>query len=185
MQTHVGYVHVASQWIRMSFDHAYSEGLSSPEAGLWQCSSFPCPGVPWAPRKGIGGDFSFRAECFMVTHSLGVGLCLFPPATVWYLWIFLDSFAFVCLSCPTPIWFLFCLIFCFVVLCYYFLEARSFLTRNKERVNLDGKGVEENFGGVQGEEIILRVLMWENNVFSIRGVHRVAKQTYYVKYLQI
>lgn len=39
---------------------------------------------------------------------------------------------------------------------------------SRKGVDLDGKGDEEEFGGVEGEETISGCIMWEKNLFLIK-----------------
>lgn len=104
----------------------------------------------------MDGDLPFRAECFKVTHSQGVGLCshLLQSDICGTSWTLLHLFL---LSNSNMISFVLSYIF-FVVFCYYPLRACSFLIRNrKSESRWEGGG--EELGGVLGEETIVRVPM--------------------------
>lgn len=67
--------------------------------------------------------------------------------------------------------------FCFIILyvvmfCCYSLEAWSFLLRERKVVYPDGRRGEEQLEGVEGWETVIRIYVWEDNLFSIRGWKR-------------
>lgn len=118
--------------------------------------AFPVLGFPEPQGKGL-------VETFHLGLSVSWSLILWVWVSVCFhllqsdicesSWTLLHLFV---LSNSNMIFVLSYILFCCIVL--LFLRSPFFLNE-KQRVNLDGKGVEENFEGVQGEEIILRVLM--------------------------
>ena len=64
--------------------------------------------------------------------------------------------------------------FYFILFCYvcYLLEACSFIMRHTEGVDLEGRGGGEELGGVEGGKLYSGYIVWEKNLFSIKGGKR-------------
>lgn len=91
---------------------------------------------------------------------------------------------------PASMWFFFSLIiFCFVMLCCYLSEAFYFLVRDRRGSGFGGIGGGQKVGGVEGGETLNRYIVWEKNLFAVKGkqispIEREGWEKYILKAIQ-